>query len=247
MVCSSRYGTRQVQSGFSNFGEFDVFGRNLRDRFCTRSHTSHDGKLGIKVGDDVAAFGMISQNNCQDYTVHPMGLTNIIFSIIFGWTDGRTDDRRQTETMKLVPTGLLLLPTLTRMLPFQVESCWKATTSPWSNRWRATRPAQPRRSHLISSCHCVPLCRVAMHHQSRLGPSFDGDLATTVNCTRQLHPREELRSVQFILRGASALCRVIFRHGHGSSNKWSQPWTEEYAFFRSSFGCFFVCQQHGRC
>ena len=74
MVCSSRCGTRHVQSGFSNIGEIDVFGRNLRHRFCARSHTSHDGKLGI-VRDDVAAFGISSQNNCQDYTVLRMGLT----------------------------------------------------------------------------------------------------------------------------------------------------------------------------
>ena len=81
MVCSSRCGTRHVQSKFSKFGEIDVFGRNLRDRFCARSHTSHDAKLGVKMRDWVDAFriSIKKKKNCQDYIVHPTGFT-IFFS-----------------------------------------------------------------------------------------------------------------------------------------------------------------------
>ena len=57
--------------------------RNLRDRFCARSHTSRDAKLGIKVRDDVAAFGISTQSNCQDYTVHRMVLSQNEKSILF--------------------------------------------------------------------------------------------------------------------------------------------------------------------
>ena len=65
MVCSSRCRTRHVQSGFSNFGEINVFGRNLRDDLCARSHTSHDAKLGVRMRDWVGTFRISSQKTIK--------------------------------------------------------------------------------------------------------------------------------------------------------------------------------------
>ena len=75
LVCTSRRGTRHVQSGSSDLVEIDVFGRNLRDRVWAGSHLSHHAKKGTKVRADVAAFGINEQKVDQCNTVHPAGLT----------------------------------------------------------------------------------------------------------------------------------------------------------------------------